>query len=331
MFRGRFGSVTVLRQSAAARCDWEDGRVSRAAPDETVARPADGTPLRSFKRRTSRVTATQADALDRLWPSLGVPSRPALDLAGCSGAARRWCWRSGSAWGSRTSRWLRRSRTDVLAVDVHTPGLGGLLRDVDARGLTNVRVADGDANTLLPLLPAASVHEVRIFFPDPWPKTRHWKRRLVDSAFLALVAGWSPEGACTSRPTGRTMRTRYAAWWPSTRRTTSLRRALAAPDALRADRHRRGPAGDRRGRGPAVTCRPPAALPAVVDVLPDAVVVDVAQRALQRPRVSGGQVGRGGVRPRLLGVARAGDDGAHPGLVDDPAQGELGGGRALRA
>ena len=69
---------------------------------------------------------------------------------------------------------------DLLAVDVHTPGQGALLRRVDELGLTNVRVADGDALVLLrEMVAPASLAEVRVFFPDPWPKRRHWKRRLL--------------------------------------------------------------------------------------------------------------------------------------------------------
>ena len=77
----------------------------------------------------------------------------------------------------------------MLAVDVHTPGHGTLLRLAEAAGLTNVRVADGDARVLLTdmLLPG-SLDEVRVWFPDPWPKARHAKRRLVGPEFVALVA-----------------------------------------------------------------------------------------------------------------------------------------------
>jgi tRNA (guanine-N7-)-methyltransferase len=164
--------------------------VIRPVAPEIVDRPADGTPLRSFKRRTSRVTATQADALDRLWPSLGVElDGGALDTPAIFGRRAPLVLEIGFGMGEATVEMAAaRPDLDVLAIDVHTPGLGGLLRDVDARGLTNVRVAGGDANALLPLLAPGSVHEVRIFFPDPWPKTRHWKRRLVDDAFLSLVA-----------------------------------------------------------------------------------------------------------------------------------------------
>ena len=80
-------------------------------------------------------------------------------------------------------------RRDVLAVDVHTPGLGALLRRAEAAGLTNVRVADGDALVVLrDMLAPASLDEVRVLFPDPWPKPRHHKRRLVTPAFADLVA-----------------------------------------------------------------------------------------------------------------------------------------------
>ena len=78
---------------------------------------------------------------------------------------------------------------DLLAVDVHRQGLGRLLRRVEEAGLTNVRVAEGDAVALLStMLAPASVDEVRVFFPDPWPKSRHGKRRLVQGPFLDLVA-----------------------------------------------------------------------------------------------------------------------------------------------
>jgi tRNA (guanine-N7-)-methyltransferase len=78
---------------------------------------------------------------------------------------------------------------DVLAVDVHTPGQGQLLALLDANALANVRVMDGDANVVLrEMLTTSSLSAVRVFFPDPWPKSRHVKRRLVDLAFAELVA-----------------------------------------------------------------------------------------------------------------------------------------------
>nr|WP_269204736.1 tRNA (guanosine(46)-N7)-methyltransferase TrmB [Motilibacter deserti] len=78
---------------------------------------------------------------------------------------------------------------DVLAVDVHTPGVGALLAEVSARGLSNVRIVSGDAvEVLRHMVAPGALDEVRVFFPDPWPKSRHHKRRLVGPAFAALVA-----------------------------------------------------------------------------------------------------------------------------------------------
>jgi tRNA (guanine-N7-)-methyltransferase len=165
--------------------------VSHRAVDETADRPVDGTPLRSYKRRTSRVTPSQADALHRLWHSLGVDvdGHP-LDLAALFGRSAPVVLEIGFGMGYSTAEMAEaQPELDVLAIDVHTPGLGGLLREAEARGLRNIRVADGDANLLLgAMLASSSLHEVRIFFPDPWPKRRHWKRRLVDEPFLSLAA-----------------------------------------------------------------------------------------------------------------------------------------------
>lgn len=147
--------------------------------------------VRSFALRRGRVTVGQATALDRLWPAYGlaVDGRP-LDPAALFGRVAPLVVEVGSGMGEAT---VAMAATDpdrnVLAVDVHTPGLGSLLRSVAAAGLSNVRVAEGDAVVLLrDMLAPGSVDEVRIYFPDPWPKSRHAKRRLVGPAFLDLVA-----------------------------------------------------------------------------------------------------------------------------------------------
>ena len=83
----------------------------------------------------------------------------------------------------------------LLAVEVHPAGIAALLRRLEAAGLDNVRVVDGDAVEVLEQLPPASLQEVRIFFPDPWPKSRHAKRRLLQPAFVQLVADrLAPQG-----------------------------------------------------------------------------------------------------------------------------------------
>ncbi len=147
--------------------------------------------VRSFKRRASRVTSTQRAALDSHWQRLGLAVDGApLDLPGLFGRPAPVVLEIGFGMGEATVLMAAaQPEVDLLAVDVHTPGQGNLLRLVAEAGLTNVRVADGDASILLrESLPAASLAAVRVFFPDPWPKARHVKRRLVDAAFADLVA-----------------------------------------------------------------------------------------------------------------------------------------------
>ncbi len=78
--------------------------------------------------------------------------------------------------------------TGIVAVDVHTPGIGALLVRVEALGLSNVRVCVGDAVDLMDRLAPQSLTGVRAYFPDPWPKSRHHKRRLVQPAFVRRAA-----------------------------------------------------------------------------------------------------------------------------------------------
>jgi len=148
------------------------------------------TPLRSFKQRQGRITPGQQAALGRLWPRYGVEAGPdRLDLQELFGRCAPLVLEIGFGMGETTVAMAAADPArDVLAVDVHTPGVGALLRDVDALGLANVRVAVGDAVELLRTrLGPASLAELRIYFPDPWPKTRHHKRRLVSPAFARLA------------------------------------------------------------------------------------------------------------------------------------------------
>jgi tRNA (guanine-N7-)-methyltransferase len=148
-------------------------------------------PVRTYKRRAGRVTVTQRAALDAWWSTYGLPvdGRP-LDQPAVFRRVAPLVLEIGFGMGEATAA-LAAAETDhdVLAVDVHTPGQGQLLALLDASGLTNVRVMDGDANVVLrEMLTTASLSAVRVFFPDPWPKARHVKRRLVDLAFAGLVA-----------------------------------------------------------------------------------------------------------------------------------------------
>lgn len=146
-------------------------------------------PVRTFKVRR-RVTTGQADALARLLPLLGVDGSRPLDVVQVYGRSAPLVLEVGSGMGEATAAMAAADPArDVLAVEVHTPGLGNLLRLVEDAGLRNVRVLEADAREVLQdLLGPGSLDEVRVFFPDPWPKARHAKRRLLTPAFADLVA-----------------------------------------------------------------------------------------------------------------------------------------------
>nr|WP_217634808.1 tRNA (guanosine(46)-N7)-methyltransferase TrmB [Micromonospora pattaloongensis] len=141
-----------------------------------------------------------ADALDRLWARYGllVPERPApLDPAALFGRRAPLVLEIGSGMGDATAEMAAADPgRDYLAVEVHTPGIANLLALIEERGLTNVRVARGDAMELVRgALEPDSLDAVHAFFPDPWPKARHHKRRLIQPAHVALLGSrLSPGG-----------------------------------------------------------------------------------------------------------------------------------------
>ncbi|MEU1039955.1 tRNA (guanosine(46)-N7)-methyltransferase TrmB [Streptomyces sp. NPDC005551] len=154
--------------------------------------------IRSFQPRRSRVTAGQADALRRLWPKWGldIDGRP-LDLAELFGPGRPVVLEIGFGMGEATAQMAAADPdTGILAVDVHTPGQGNLLNLADREGLTNIRVGNGDAIILLrEMLSPDTLDGLRVYFPDPWPKKRHHKRRIIQPEFLTLAASRLRAGA----------------------------------------------------------------------------------------------------------------------------------------
>jgi tRNA (guanine-N7-)-methyltransferase len=155
-------------------------------------------PVRSFHPRRGRVTASQAAAIERLWPRYGldVDGRP-LDLADVFGNCAPVALEIGFGTGEATAAMAAADRgTNLLAVDVHTPGFGRLLQRIGADGLEHVRIGSGDAVDLLrDMLAPGSLAAVRIYFPDPWPKVRHVKRRLIQAPFVSLaVSRLAPGG-----------------------------------------------------------------------------------------------------------------------------------------
>ncbi len=145
----------------------------------------------SYRLRAGRITSGQRAALDTLLPTWGVPvGARAIDLEAIFGRRGGVVLEVGFGMGETTlAMAVADPDRDVLAVDVHTPGAGALVREVEAAGLTNLRVVVGDAVLVLQdMIATGALDEVRVYFPDPWPKTRHHKRRLVTAAFVRLVA-----------------------------------------------------------------------------------------------------------------------------------------------
>src|SRR5690606_18882389 len=101
----------------------------------------------------------------------------------------------GVGYGAATIDWARRHLDDlVVAVELHQPGIVTLIQTLDADGPANVRVVEADVEPLLYRLAPGSFTDVRILFPDPWPKKRHTKRRLIDEGLIARVTDLLPVG-----------------------------------------------------------------------------------------------------------------------------------------
>ncbi len=148
-------------------------------------------PIRSFVLRQGRITGAQRRAYEELLPVWGIPYRPGpLDLDRAFGRAAPRVLEIGFGMGEGTAGIARaHPENDYLAVEVHTPGVGSLLRQIGELGLANVRVIQHDAvEVLTHMLEPACLDAVHVFFPDPWPKKRHHKRRLIQPPTVALIA-----------------------------------------------------------------------------------------------------------------------------------------------
>ncbi|HEU5473064.1 MAG TPA: tRNA (guanosine(46)-N7)-methyltransferase TrmB [Actinophytocola sp.] len=140
------------------------------------------------------MTSGQAKAWQRSWSRLGrelgeLPPGP-LDTDALFGRSAPVVLEIGSGMGETTARLAAAAPgVNYLAVEVYQPGLAQLMMRAEEAGLANLRLVRGDAVVLLSEhVAAGSLAEVRIFFPDPWPKAKHHKRRLVQAPFVALVA-----------------------------------------------------------------------------------------------------------------------------------------------
>ncbi len=145
-------------------------------------------PIRSYVRRESRITSAQTRALTELWPRYGV-ELATLDRARLFPRHAPLIFDIGFGDGEALAIQARQQpELNFLGIEVHRPGVGSLLRKLAADDLDNVRVIVGDANEVLQALPDAALAGVHVFFPDPWPKKRHHKRRLLQAPFVTLIA-----------------------------------------------------------------------------------------------------------------------------------------------
>ncbi|HEU0277332.1 MAG TPA: tRNA (guanosine(46)-N7)-methyltransferase TrmB [Rhodanobacteraceae bacterium] len=159
--------------------------------------PADATPhphraVRSFVLREGRITPAQQRALTQHWPRFGIDYAGApRDLDALFGRAAPRVLEIGFGNGEALA-WAsaRDPARDFLGIEVHRPGVGRLLNQLAVQDARNVRVWAHDAvEVLTHEIIANALDEVRIWFPDPWPKKRHHKRRLIQPAFVTLLAG----------------------------------------------------------------------------------------------------------------------------------------------
>ncbi len=146
-------------------------------------------PIRSYVLRQGRTTPAQARALEELYPRYGLrfTGEP---LENPFGRQAPLVLEIGSGMGETTAAIAKaRPDADVIAAEVHGPGVGSLLNRLAAEGLENVRVIRHDAVEVLSrMVTDDALAAIHLFFPDPWPKKRHHKRRLVQPEFAALAA-----------------------------------------------------------------------------------------------------------------------------------------------
>lgn len=148
-------------------------------------------PVRSFVLRQGRLTKGQDDALERLWPIYGIGrANTLLDIDALFGQKAPVTLEIGFGDGvSLASMAEAAPDKNFIGIEVHRPGVGRLLHLIEEKNLSNVRVMDDDAVEIIKnRIPEGSLDCVQLFFPDPWHKKRHNKRRILQGDFVSLVA-----------------------------------------------------------------------------------------------------------------------------------------------
>lgn len=162
--------------------------------DEKAPKPATGESsittrrgVRSFVLRQGRMTEGQRKAYERSWPKFGLSREDGMiDPRQVFGRDAMLNLEIGFGMGHSLAEMAEAApEQDFIGVEVHLPGVGALLKEIEDRGLENVRIYNIDANDVIDLcLPDACLDQVMVFFPDPWHKKRHHKRRLIQPEFV---------------------------------------------------------------------------------------------------------------------------------------------------
>jgi tRNA (guanine-N7-)-methyltransferase len=154
--------------------------------------------IRSYVLRQGRVSNAQRRAHETLLPFLGIEfGETTLDLDAVFGRRAPRILEIGCGMGETTvAIAAAHPECDYIGIEVHTPGVGSLLKQIDELRLTNVRVIQHDAVAVLEkMIPPSSLDGLHIFFPDPWPKNRQQKRRLIQAPFISLATSRLKPGA----------------------------------------------------------------------------------------------------------------------------------------
>ncbi|MEN8214131.1 MAG: tRNA (guanosine(46)-N7)-methyltransferase TrmB [Pseudomonadota bacterium] len=148
-------------------------------------------PIRSYVLRQGRLTRGQERAFESLWPLWGVDvaAGQQLDLRELFDNDHPLVVEIGFGNGETLAHYAQRhQQTNFVGIEVHRPGVGHLLLKIEELGLTNVRIIRHDAAEVLDALPDASLDGVQLFFPDPWHKKKHHKRRILQPSFIEQMA-----------------------------------------------------------------------------------------------------------------------------------------------
>ncbi len=147
--------------------------------------------IRSFVRRAGRMTASQQRALDDLWPAFGIAfDESPLDFEALFGRRAKVVLEIGFGNGETlVEQAAAAPEKDFIGIEVHEPGVGHCMLKAEEAGISNLRLIMHDAiEVLRHQVPVGSLSRLNLYFPDPWPKKRHHKRRIVQTGFLDLVA-----------------------------------------------------------------------------------------------------------------------------------------------